>query len=108
MTQSSCSGLPEGRNPHVESCARRDQALLSGGSMLQSVSKLVVAVFVVAIASCGAAFAQDQMSGMRAACKADYEKYCKDTPRGGGRIIACLDKQQLSDECRKVVDARKK
>jgi hypothetical protein len=80
--------------------------------MLQSVSKLVVAVFVVAIGFSSAAFAQDQtpnqMSSMRTACKADYEKYCKDTPRGGGRIIACLDKQQLSDECRKVVDARKK
>jgi hypothetical protein len=98
----------EGRNSEVESCARRYPSLISGGSMLQSVSKLGVAVFVVAIASCGAAFAQDQMSNMRTACKADYEKYCKDTPRGGGRIIACLDKQQLSDECRKVVDARKK
>jgi hypothetical protein len=74
--------------------------------MLQSVSKLAVAVFVVAIASCGAALAQDQMSSMRAACKADFEKYCKDIPRGSR--LACLDKQQLSDECRKAVDARKK
>jgi Cysteine rich repeat len=77
--------------------------------MLQSVSKLVVAVFVVTAGFSSAVFAQEQTSSnMRTACKADYEKYCKETPRGGGRIIACLDKQQLSDECRKVVDARKK
>jgi hypothetical protein len=97
-----------GRNLQVESCARRSSSRITGGLMLQSVSKLVVAVFVVAIGFSGAVFAQDQTSNMRTACKADYEKYCKDTPRGGGRIIACLDKQQLSDECRKVVDTRKK
>jgi hypothetical protein len=37
-----------------------------------------------------------------------YEKYCKGTTPGGGRIIACLDKQQLSEGCRKVIDATKK
>ena len=46
----------------------------------------------------------------RTACKADFEKYCQGTAPGGGRIVACLNKQraQISDACRKVVDAQKK
>ena len=46
----------------------------------------------------------------RTACKADYEKYCSGTTPGGGRIIACLDKQgdALSGACRKVLAAQKK
>ncbi len=76
--------------------------------MLQSVSKLVVAALLVAIGFSGAVFAQAATSDQRTACKADYEKYCKGTTPGGGRIIACLDKQQLSDACRKAIDASKK
>ena len=46
----------------------------------------------------------------RAACQADYDKYCKGTMPGGGRIMACLNKQhdQLADACKKVLDAQKK
>jgi hypothetical protein len=76
--------------------------------MLQSVSKLAFAVFVVATGFSSTVFAQALTSEQRTACKADYEKYCKGTTPGGGRIIACLDKQQLSESCRKVIDARKK
>jgi hypothetical protein len=76
--------------------------------MLQSVSKLAFAVFVVATGFSSAVLAQALTSEQRAACKADYEKYCASTTPGGGRIIACLDKQQLSASCRKVVDAAKK
>jgi Cysteine rich repeat len=56
------------------------------------------------------AFSQDMTDAQRAACKADYDKYCKGTMPGGGRIIACLAKQhdQLADACKKVVDAQKK
>ena len=76
--------------------------------MLQSVSKFAFAVFVVATGFSSAVFAQALTAEQRTACKADYEKYCKDTTPGGGRIIACLDKQQLSASCRKVIDAQKK
>ena len=53
----------------------------------------------------GTAFAQT--AAERKACKADYEKFCRSTMPGGGRIIACLKKERerLSESCRKVVDA---
>jgi hypothetical protein len=76
--------------------------------MWQPVSKLAFAVFVVTAAFSNAVLAQALTSEQRAACKADYEKYCANTTPGGGRIIACLDKQQLSAGCRKAVDAAKK
>jgi len=57
-----------------------------------------------------AASAQTLTTEQRTACKADFEKYCQGTAPGGGRIVACLNKQraQISDACRKVVDAQKK
>jgi hypothetical protein len=71
---------------------------------------LHVAVLVFATGFSSAAFAQALTAEQRAACKTDYNKYCSDTTPGGGRIIACLDKQHdaLSDACRKVLDAQKK
>jgi len=57
------------------------------------------------------ALAQDMTAEQRAACKADYDKFCHGTMPGGGRIIACLATQndKLTDACRKVVaDAQKK
>jgi hypothetical protein len=56
------------------------------------------------------AVAQSLTAEERAACQADYNQYCKGTTPGGGRIIACLNAQyaQLSDACKKVVDAQKK
>jgi len=76
--------------------------------MLQSVSKLAFAVLVVTTGFSSTVLAQALTSAQRTACKADYEKYCQGTTPGGGRIIACLDKQQLSESCRKVIDAQKK
>jgi hypothetical protein len=75
--------------------------------MPQSV-KLAFAVLVAAAGFSSAAFAQTLTSAQRTACKADYEKYCAGTTPGGGRIIACLDKQPISAACRKAVDAAKK
>ena len=51
------------------------------------------------------AFAQDMTAEQRTACLGDYEKYCKGTMPGGGRIIACLAKQndKLAAACKKVV-----
>jgi hypothetical protein len=55
------------------------------------------------------ASAQTLTAEQQAACKADYQKYCKGTMPGGGRIIACLNNQRdrISDACKKVVDAAK-
>jgi hypothetical protein len=77
-------------------------------------SKLHIAVLVLATGFSSAALsdkvsAQTLTAEQRAACKADYNKYCSGTTPGGGRIIACLDKQHdaLSGACRKVLDAQK-
>lgn len=70
-------------------------------------SKLRFAVLAFAIGSSGHAVAQT--SDQRGACKADYDKYCAGTTPGGGRIVACLNKQhdKLTNACRKVLDSRK-
>jgi hypothetical protein len=78
--------------------------LTSGDSM----SKLRFAVLALAIGCSGPAVAQT--TDQRGACKADYDKYCAGTLPGGGRVVACLNKQQnqLSDACKKVLANRKK
>jgi len=70
-------------------------------------------VFLTAVAvtvSLTGVSAQDFTAEQRAACKGDYDKFCKGTMPGGGRVLACLNKQReaLSDGCKKVVDAQKK
>jgi hypothetical protein len=57
-----------------------------------------------------AAQAQDFTAAQRAACKADYEAFCKGTMPGGGRVLACLAKHDgnLSAACKKVVAEAKK
>ncbi|MEO6783039.1 MAG: cysteine rich repeat-containing protein [Bradyrhizobium sp.] len=67
-------------------------------------------VLALAVGFVTAASAQTLTAEQRTACKADFEKYCQGTAPGGGRIVACLNKQraQISDACRKVVDAQKK
>ena len=71
-------------------------------------SKLRFAVLALAIGCSGPAVAQT--TDQRGACKADYDKYCAGTLPGGGRVVACLNKQQnqLSDACKKVLASRKK
>ena len=57
------------------------------------------------------AVAQELTAAQRDACMADYEKFCKGTVPGGGRIIACLAKEsdKLTPACKKVLaDAQKK
>ena len=74
--------------------------------MLKSNSIAAAILFTVALS--GSALAQTTDS--RGACKADYDKFCAGTAPGGGRIVACLNKQrdQLSDSCKKALDSRKK
>ena len=78
-----------------------------------SKSGFAVAAIVLGFSSAGfssAALAQTLTAEEQAACKADFQKYCKGTVPGGGRIIACLNKQyaELADACKKVLDAQKK
>ncbi|WKA25947.1 cysteine rich repeat-containing protein [Bradyrhizobium roseum] len=70
-------------------------------------SKLRFAVLVLAIGCSGSAFAQS--GDGRGACASDYAKFCAGTSPGGGRVVACLNKQQnqLSDPCKKVLASRK-
>ena len=72
--------------------------------------KVSFAVLAFAIGFSSAAFAQGLSAEQQAACKADYDKYCKGTMPGGGRIIACLNNQrdQISPACKKVIEAQPK
>jgi hypothetical protein len=71
--------------------------------------RVSLAILAAALGLSGAAQAQTLSAADQAACKADYQKYCKGTMPGGGRIIACLDKQRdrLAEACKKVLDAQK-
>ncbi len=48
-----------------------------------------------------------QTASERAACQADFEKYCPGVAPGGGRIIECLAQHmdKLTAECQAVVKA---
>lgn len=72
--------------------------------------RTIVCVTAVALASLNAVSAQDFTAAQRAACKVDYEQYCKGTMPGGGRVLACLSKQtgKLSAACKEVVAEAKK
>lgn len=47
------------------------------------------------------AAARQKMEKLAKECKADAEKYCKDVPKGHGRVLSCLKGQEskLSAEC---------
>jgi hypothetical protein len=68
-------------------------------------------LIAAALCTSGAAFSQELTAEQRSACMGDYEKFCKGTTPGGGRIIACLAKSsdKLTPACKKVLaDAEKK
>jgi hypothetical protein len=71
--------------------------------------RLCLAVVALAFGFFTTALAQTPSSEQQAACKADYQKYCKGTMPGGGRIVACLNQRRdlLSDACKKAIDTRK-
>jgi hypothetical protein len=57
------------------------------------------------------AYSQELTAAQRDACMGDYEKYCKGTTPGGGRIIACLNKSsdKLTPACKtQLIAAEKK
>jgi hypothetical protein len=70
-------------------------------------------LIMIAATLCGseAAFAQELTAAQRDACMGDYQRYCKGTKPGGGRIIAGLSGagDKLTPACKKVLaDAEKK
>jgi hypothetical protein len=77
----------------------------TGGHM----PRLCFAVVALAFGFSTTVLAQTPSTEQQAACKADYQKYCKGTVPGGGRIVACLNQQRdrLSDACKKAIDSRK-
>jgi hypothetical protein len=72
--------------------------------------RTIVFAGFLTLVSFAPALAQDFTAEQRAACKGDYNKFCKGTMPGGGRVLACLNKQraELSEACKKVVDAQNK
>ncbi|MBS0535532.1 MAG: hypothetical protein JSR72_15865 [Proteobacteria bacterium] len=73
-------------------------------------TRIILAALVLSPLAFTAASAQDFTAEQRAACKGDYESFCKGTMPGGGRVLACLSKNndKLSAACKKVVaDAKK-
>jgi len=73
-------------------------------------TRTIIATLAFAALSFTAVQAQDFTAAQRAACKSDYETFCKGTMPGGGRVLACLSKNnaKLSDACKKVVADTKK
>ena len=71
--------------------------------------RIIIATAALLFAS--GAMTQELTAAQRDACMGDYQKYCKGTVPGGGRIIACLAKQndRLTPACKKVLaDAQRK
>ena len=70
-----------------------------------------ITLIAAVLCASASAFAQELTAEQRNACMGDYEKYCKGTVPGGGRIIACLAKSsdKLTPACKKVLaEAEKK
>ena len=73
---------------------------------------LIVAAVVATLHAAGAQVANQPIGPtpeQRAACQADYDKFCVGMIPGDGRIIACLRRQydELSESCKKLLDANK-
>lgn len=66
---------------------------------------LRITIASAALLFASSAMAQQMTAAQRDACKGDYEKFCKGTAPGGGRIIACLAKQNdnLTPACKNVL-----
>jgi hypothetical protein len=84
-----------------------ESAILNTGTTMIRIFALAL---TLGAATFTAAQAQDFTPAQRAACKADYDAFCKGTMPGGGRVLACLAKHdaRLSAACKKVVAEAKK
>jgi len=73
-------------------------------------SRFSIAIVALVAGFSAPGFGQNLTAAQRDACKADYAKYCSGVTPGGGRIIACLNKQHdaLSGACQRVLDAQTK
>ena len=63
---------------------------------------------VVALAAAlGSGIATAQTAAERAACEADFKKFCTGVEPGGGRGEECLAKQldKLTPDCKAVIEA---
>ena len=72
--------------------------------------RIAILAGALALSALTPALAQEITAAERAACRVDYERYCRGTFPGGGRIIRCLASHydKLADACKKVVDDNKK
>jgi hypothetical protein len=73
-------------------------------------TRIAILASAFLLSSLTSALAQEITAEERAACSGDYDKYCKGTFPGGGRIIRCLSShyENLGEACKKVVDSKKK
>lgn len=67
--------------------------------------RILAATLALGTLTLAPAYAQEFSAAQRAACQTDYNTYCKGTMPGGGRVLACLAKNngKLSASCQKVV-----
>jgi hypothetical protein len=71
---------------------------------------LSIALVVALLPGRGAAQglrAGDRIRAVRMACAADYERFCREVPRGGGRILRCLTRHAdlVSQPCFQALTA---
>jgi hypothetical protein len=78
-----------------------------GGSLM---TRTTILAALLTLASLTSALAAEITAAERAACQTDYDKYCRGTFPGGGRIIACLDKHyaDLGPACQKIIEGYRK
>jgi hypothetical protein len=71
---------------------------------------LRITIATAALLFASGAWAQELTAAQRDACMGDYEKFCKGTVPGGGRIIACLAKEsdKLTPAKKVLAEAQKK
>jgi hypothetical protein len=72
--------------------------------------RTTISAALLTLASLTPVLAAEITAAERTACQTDYDKYCRGTFPGGGRILACLDKHyaNLGPACQKVVEGYRK